>query len=171
MSVDHLWAPWRLQYIKDQKEINSGLKGCPFCLIGAAEPSEENLCLYRDSEIMVVMNKFPYNPGHLMVLPVGHGGKPEEVDAKVWNRLNAALKASLEVLKKVYNPQGFNLGMNVGSGGGAGIPEHLHWHVVPRWTGDTNFMPILAETKAIPIHNLSVYQELAPEFKNFDKRL
>ena len=166
--LDRLWAPWRLAYIKDGARPKSA---CPFCSLPRTTPSEKNLVLYRDNRISVLMNKFPYNPGHLLVIPRKHVGDPTELDSETWTALNAALQAATAILKKVMNPQGFNLGMNVGAAAGAGIPKHLHWHILPRWGGDTNFMPLLAETKTIPTHNATVYKQLKPFFSSFDKKL
>lgn len=171
--MKQLWAPWRLEYIQsNQKDPKKkGPTPCPFCEVSNDEPNEENLCLYRDDEIFVVMNKFPYNPGHLLVLPRGHFGRVEEIPLNVWNRLGLAVRVAIDLLGKSYSPQGFNVGLNLGSAAGAGIPDHLHWHILPRWAGDTNFMPLIAETKALPTHNRTVYQQLAPLFTDFARLL
>ncbi len=165
--MDQIWAPWRLEYIKKQ----GGEQSCPFCDAPAQGAGEETLVLYADKDIFVIQNKFPYNPGHLLIAPRSHEGDVCKLDPQVWLRLSKAITAAIEVLKKVYNPGGFNVGLNLGAIGGAGIPAHLHWHIVPRWGGDTNFMPVIAETKAIPTHNLSVYRQLSPEFSDFAKKL
>jgi len=166
--IDRLWAPWRGEWIQNQKDP---LRGCPFCELPCEEPSEENLVLYRDEWIFVVMNKFPYNPGHLMVIPRAHVGRPEDLPADTWSRLAKAVRLCTERLKGDSNPAGFNLGMNLGAAGGAGIPDHLHWHVLPRWNGDTNFMPLLAEAKALPFHNVTIYRRLKPLFEGFGQAL
>lgn len=161
-----LWAPWRLEYIKGERD-----PGCPFCTGPAEGPKEDNLVLWTDKDISVVMNKFPYNPGHLLIIPRAHVANPGDLEARVWVKLSEAVRACLEILKEDSQPPGFNLGMNLGSSGGAGIPQHLHWHILPRWNGDTNFMPLIAETKALPIHNATVYRRLKPLFETFSTRL
>jgi ATP adenylyltransferase len=161
-----LWAPWRMEYIQGDRE-----SGCPFCELPKQEPTETNLVLFRDSDVVVMMNKFPYNPGHLLVLPRAHVGDPTELSSAVWKKLNVALQECLKISKEVSGPQGFNLGMNLGAVGGAGIPQHLHWHILPRWAGDTNFMPLLAETKALPTHNATIYRQLKGAFETFSSRL
>lgn len=165
---DRLWAPWRLAYIKDDKARK---KGCPFCTLPRSAPSEATLVLWRNDDIAVLMNKFPYNPGHLLVVPRRHAGDPTDLEPGVWEATTRAVRACVEILKKDSKPAGFNIGMNLGHAGGAGIPQHLHWHVLPRWDGDTNFMPLLAETKAIPTHNETVYRRLKPLFAGFEKKL
>jgi len=167
MGIDRIWAPWRLEYILGAKKP----QGCPFCELPKEEPSEENLLLYKDDDIFVVLNRFPYNPNHLLVLPRVHLGKPEEIPPAIWAKVSRALPLCLEIVREAVQPQGFNMGMNIGAIGGAGLPDHLHWHIVPRWAGDTNFMPILAETKAVPVHNRSVWQALRPRFLDFGKKL
>jgi ATP adenylyltransferase len=172
-GVRRLWAPWRLAYIKKATGPRKPLepKGCPFCELPRQEPSEETLVLYRDRDLFVIMNKFPYNPSHLLVVPRKHIGDPAKVPPAIWTKLSLAVQGAIRCLERAQKPQGFNVGMNVGATGGAGIPEHLHWHVLPRWNGDTNFMPLIAETKAIPTHNATVYRELKPFFADFEKHL
>jgi ATP adenylyltransferase len=166
-ALQRMWAPWRLEYIQGQKTP----QGCPFCELPKEEPSEENLLLYVDDEIFVVMNRYPYNPQHLLVIPRAHIGRPEDLPPAVWTKLSGALRLCVELLRQGSNPPGFNLGMNAGSVGGAGLPDHLHWHIVPRWAGDTNFMPVIAETKTLPVHNRSVWQTLRPRFLDFGRKL
>ena len=167
-ALGRLWAPWRLEYIKNQG--NPSL-GCPFCELPLQGVNEETLILFSDDDFFVDMNKFPYNPGHLLVIPRKHTGKPQDLSLDVWQKLNLGLRLSLESLEATMKPQGFNMGMNLNAVGGAGIPEHMHWHIVPRWGGDTNFMPIIAETKTLPAHNLTVYRQLKPAFDDFATRL
>jgi len=171
MNVQKLWAPWRLEYIKDKQNKTEGSDLCPFCEIPKEEASENNLCLYQDSSAFVVMNKFPYNPGHLLVIPIAHSEQPDGLPPGVWEHLSTLTQLSLGALKQAYEPQGFNVGINLGASGGAGIPAHLHWHIVPRWNGDTNFMPLIAETKALPTHNLTVYRQLKKFFDSFPAKI
>ena len=165
-AESRLWAPWRLAYIKDKKK-----KGCPFCILPKETMSEKNLVLWKNDVFFVVMNRFPYNPAHLLVIPRKHVASPELLSPEDWQQLALGVRACTEVLEGYFKPHGFNVGMNIGQAGGAGIPQHMHWHVLPRWTGDTNFMPLLAETKALPTHNETVYRQLKPLFDTFEKKL
>jgi ATP adenylyltransferase len=170
-QMPRLWAPWRGEWIQSQKDPHPQEAKCPFCELPASEPSEENLVLFKNEKIFVVMNKFPYNPGHLMVIPREHVASPQELDPSIWNEINQAIPLTMDCISKGYAPQGYNLGMNLGHSGGAGIPGHIHWHILPRWAGDTNFMPLLAETKALPTHNLTIYRTLEAHFEGFAERL
>ncbi len=170
-NIDRLWAPWRLEYIKKEKERDEFKKGATFSNLARQEPSAENLILYKEKDFFIVMNKFPYNPNHLMVIPCQKVAKLEELDTQVWMKMCAAAQLTVKILKQNLNPGGFNIGMNIGATAGAGIAEHLHLHILPRWSGDTNFMPLIAETKNLPVHNRSVYDELKPLFDNFAEQL
>lgn len=155
-----LWAPWRLSFLLGPKG-----KGCIFCQLPKAKKDRENFILYRGRYHYVILNKFPYNNGHLMVVPFRH--------VKDLHRLNRAENAEMmelcgaaaKALENTMAPQGHNLGMNLGAAGGAGIRNHLHMHVVPRWTGDTNYMPVLGETKVLVEHLTDTYDRLAPALK------
>ncbi len=171
-GVDKLWAPWRGEWIMSQKATPKDQKKlCPFCEVPKLKPSFENLVLFKNETIFVVMNKFPYNPGHVMVIPRSHCGDPTSLPPLVWQELGAAVQLCMEAVKSTMSPPGFNIGMNIGQVGGAGIPDHLHWHILPRWGGDTNFMPLLAETKALPFHNKTIYEKLSPAFEDFAEKL
>lgn len=154
-----LWAPWRVEYIHSEKD-----GGCFLCRMFAEKNDPENLLLHRGKTCAVLLNRYPYNSGHLMVAPYRHiaglsGLTPEE------NLEMSALTArSVEVLKKVMSPQGFNIGMNLGEAAGAGLKDHLHQHIVPRWTGDTNFMPVLGGPRVIPEALAATYDLLAGRF-------
>ncbi len=170
MSMQHLWAPWRLEYIKNEDRSKKDTP-CPFCELPKDGVNEETLIHYCDNELFVIQNKFPYNPGHLLIIPRAHQESPELLSNELSSKLALAQKRCIEILRKSMNPNGFNMGMNIGSSAGAGIPHHLHWHVLPRWSGDTNFMPLLAETKAIPTHNVTVYRQLHSLFADFSDSL
>jgi len=174
-EIPRLWAPWRGEWIQSQKELRKDATAekekCPFCELPRHLPSEDTLVLFSNERLFVVMNKFPYNPGHVMVIPREHAAMPQELAPTIWNEINQALPLAMEAIARAYAPQGFNLGMNLGQAGGAGIPGHLHWHILPRWVGDTNFMPLLAETKAINTHNVTVYRRLEGEFQDFAEKL
>ena len=146
--MDHLWAPWRMAYIGGEPE-----PGCLFCRV-LAEPARdvENLVLWREPAALVMLNRFPYNSGHLLVAPVRHTGDFTGLEADELAGLSAALQRAVRLLEGVMAPDGFNLGANLGRTAGAGIPDHVHFHAVPRWNGDTNFMPVLGDTKVINEH-------------------
>jgi ATP adenylyltransferase len=172
MTTKTLWAPWRGEWIDDQKKRQAKpqpvrKKFDPFIELPKGGASEKTLVLFSNPRIFVVLNRFPYNPGHLMVIPRQKVDRPEKLSAKVWAELNTGLTLCMQKLQKAYDPQGFNVGMNIGAVSGAGIPDHIHWHVVPRWGGDTNFMPLIAEVKAIPSHNVTIYRKLKPLFATF----
>jgi ATP adenylyltransferase len=154
-----LWAPWRLEYIQSADDQ----EGCIFCLAAAGD-DEERLVLHRGEHAIVVLNKFPYSSGHLMVAPrrhVGDFGALSDDEALELHRLAAS---GMEALRETYAPDGFNLGWNLGRIAGAGIVDHVHLHVVPRWAGDTNFMPVLADVKVLPEHLQETRQRLSAAF-------
>ncbi|MGZ8578861.1 MAG: HIT family protein [Actinomycetota bacterium] len=161
--MDHLWSPWRMQYIQEAKEEPEG-GGCVFCAIPEAEPETERV-LVRGELAYVVLNKFPYNPGHLLVVPLRHVGELEDVTPEENGELQALLQRSIRAIRRTADPHGFNIGLNLGRIAGAGIPEHLHWHVVPRWSGDTNFMPVVGDTRVLPELLAETYQRLKPGFE------
>ena len=156
--MQQLWAPWRMAYIEagGQKD-----EGCIFCVKPAEQRDEENLILYRGERCFVLMNLFPYNNGHLMIAPYAHVPSIEELDAATLTELMTAAQHCLAALRAAMNPQGFNLGINQGTVAGAGIADHVHLHVVPRWNGDTNFMPVLADVKVLPEHLTETRSKLA----------
>ncbi len=160
--MKYLWAPWRMTYILDNKQ-----KGCIFCKKPKEKKDKENLIIYRGQYSCVMMNRFPYNNGHLMVFPKRHCPEFEELTDREFHELFMLIKSSIRVLKDQLHPHGFNIGMNIGKVGGAGFDKHVHFHIVPRWTGDTNFMPVLCETKIIPEYLEATYQKIYSVFKNF----
>lgn len=153
--------PDRLKYVRKLIKVD----GCVFCNAVKAGKGFENLLVHKGKNASVVMNKFPYNPGHLLIIPNSHAGEFTELKGKELYELQDLLKLSLKVLKEAYDPAGFNVGLNLGAAAGAGIPEHLHYHVVPRWKGDTNFFPLLAETKVIVEDLEATFDRLLPLFK------
>ncbi len=157
-GMRYLWAPWRMTYILKAKQ-----GGCIFCKKPVEGKDKENLILYQSADGFIIMNKFPYNNGHLMVVPRRHCVDLDQLSGKEFQELSRLLKASTQVLKSCLHPHGFNIGMNVGKVGGAG-EEHIHFHIVPRWAGDTNFMPVLSETKIVPQHLEKTYQKLHSGF-------
>ena len=152
-----LWAPWRLEYIAQADEQ----EGCVFCIEAAGElPGTESLRLHAGTTSLALLNKFPYSSGHLMVAPCRHVGALADLTEDEALEIHRLAVAAVDTLHRVYDPGGFNLGWNLGRVAGAGIADHVHLHVVPRWAGDTNFMPILADVKVIPEHLLETRDRL-----------
>ncbi|MBI3755510.1 MAG: HIT domain-containing protein [Deltaproteobacteria bacterium] len=157
--MKQLWAPWRAEYILGQKPSQ-----CIFCKDYSKDDTKE-LVLYRGKLAAVMMNKFPYNNGHLLVYPWRHTSLLEDIEKEETLELFKLIKESVAILKKEMNPGGFNIGMNLGKEAGAGIEEHLHFHIVPRWNGDTNFMPVIGEVRVLPEHLQATYDKLYPHFQ------
>jgi ATP adenylyltransferase len=159
--VEHLYAPWRMEYIGGTPE-----PGCLFCRVREADPSEDqrNLVVWRGERALVMLNKFPYNSGHVMVAPRAHVPSLEQLDDDDAIALHRALTLALKLLRRELKPEGFNVGVNIGKVAGAGVPDHVHVHAVPRWNGDTNFMPVLAETKVVNEHLERTWEKLAAAF-------
>lgn len=155
----NLWAPWRVEYILGNK-----LPGCIFCPEYYDQSDEQRLILHRGGLVMVMMNRFPYNNGHLLVSPWRHISSLDQLTEHEEKDLMDWIKRSTRILKKVMHPDGFNIGLNLGREAGAGYEEHLHFHIVPRWRGDTNFMAALADIRSIPEHIRQTYCKLLPYF-------
>ncbi len=151
-----LWAPWRMEYI----EGSVGKGGCFICDAVREGPSVENLLLYLGKNALIIMNRFPYNPGHLMVAPIKHVAELTYLDDEERLELMNLVDVSIRLLRRVMSPHGFNVGINLGKCAGAGLEDHIHIHVVPRWNGDTNFMPVLGDVKVIPEHLKRSYEKL-----------
>jgi ATP adenylyltransferase len=150
-----------MQYIQEAKEEPAG-DGCVFCAIPETEAER---VLARGERAYVVLNKFPYNPGHILVVPLRHVSELEEVTPEENGELQALLQRAIGAIRRTAGPDGFNIGLNLGRIAGAGIPEHLHWHVVPRWSGDTNFMPVVGDTRVLPELLAETYRRLKPGFE------
>ncbi|MGE5689367.1 MAG: HIT family protein [Pseudomonadota bacterium] len=153
---EQLWAPWRLEYVRTADEQ----PGCVFCAALDGD-DEERLVVHRGGRAFVLLNRFPYASGHLMVAPVRHLGALADLDAEEAAEIHALTVDALAALDAVYGPDGYNLGWNLGRVAGAGVVDHVHQHVVPRWSGDTNFMPVLADVKVIPEHLAESRRRLA----------
>lgn len=160
--MDKLWSPWREEYILSLKDISKG--ECIFCYLGRQNPSSENLVLYKGENIYVVMNRFPYNNGHLLIIPYRHLGDITNLNLEEKTEMMDLLVQSARMIKKSFSPHGFNIGMNLGNISGAGIADHVHFHIVPRWGGDTNFMPVLGKTKVISQSLIKGWKLLKKEF-------
>ncbi len=152
----HLWSPWRMKYIaKEEKE-----PGCVFCNALAAADGPHNLVVMRGQRAFVILNKFPYTSGHLMVAPLMHQPTFEALDAPTRAEIMELVTRFTTVLRQVYNPQAFNIGANLGEAAGAGVPGHVHMHIVPRWAGDTSFMTTLGKTRVLPEGLDDTYQRV-----------
>ena len=155
-----MWAPWRMDYILGTKE-----EGCIFC---QALGEKDELTLYKGSSIMVMMNKYPYINGHLLVAPTRHLSRLDELEQEEMGNLLKMVEQSVSILKKEMNPDGYNVGLNLGKVAGAGVEEHLHFHIVPRWFGDTNALTVFADVRVIPEHLLQTYKNLKKHFDELD---
>ncbi len=160
------WAPWRMAFIFEKKD-----QGCIFCCLPAEKRNDrKNLILYRGRHCFIILNKYPYNNGHLMVIPYRHTNDLSKLKQTEYAEMLKLSAATTKVLETSMGAQGHNLGMNLGAAGGAGIRDHLHLHIVPRWIGDTNFMPILADTKVLIEYLDETYNRLAPLLKKMLKK-
>ena len=157
--MEHLWAPWRTQYIQKAKE-----EGCILCQKPAENNDEPNCILYRGKKNFIIMNTYPYNTAHLMVAPYRHVANLDELTDRERGEHFEIVSRCVRVLRRVFSPDGFNVGMNLGRVAGAGIDKHIHTHIVPRWVGDTNFMPVIADTKVVNEALAETYQRLKGEF-------
>lgn len=156
-----LWAPWRMAYIESEKST-----GCIFCDKPREQRDAENFILWRGHTGFVMMNLYPYNNGHLMIVPQAHAASLTELDTAQRADLCETTTLCEHILRQAMRPHGFNIGLNLGAAAGAGIAEHLHVHIVPRWAGDTNYMTVVGEIRVIPQHLEHTYQMLLPYFQN-----
>jgi ATP adenylyltransferase len=161
--VDHLWAPWRLTYIASPKGKPADGDDCFICRGAGATDDRAGLVVHRSALSVVVLNRFPYNNGHLLVCPKAHKGQLDDLTNDELLDLQFLLRQMMGVIRKRMNADGFNVGLNLGRVAGAGVPGHLHWHIVPRWQGDTNFMPVVADTKVISQSLEALYDLLREE--------
>jgi ATP adenylyltransferase len=161
--VERLWTPWRMEYIQSAKE-ETGDGGCFLCEKVAEEDDEASYIVTRTERAFAILNAYPYNPGHLMVAPLRHVAKLEDLGEAELAETSELLQRAVIALNETSSPDGFNVGMNLGRVAGAGVPGHLHWHVVPRWNGDTNFMAVVGETRVLPELLSETYAKLKPTF-------
>ncbi len=158
--MERLWAPWRMAYINQDPR-----PGCLFCRVrDDPDDPDADLVLWRPEGATVLLNKFPYNPGHAMVAPAAHKADLTDLDDEEMVSLMSAVRTTIRVLRQELKPEGFNVGANLGRVAGAGIPDHVHLHIVPRWNGDTNFMPVLSEVKVVNEHLQQTAAKLRPAF-------
>lgn len=160
-----IWAPWRMDYILSEKE-----PGCLFCRLPAEDRDRDNLILYRNAHTYVIMNRYPYNNGHLMVVPYHHSSSLEGLSPEVLGEMMETTRLAIDRLGAAFRPEGFNAGFNIGKVAGAGIEEHIHIHIVPRWAGDASFITVLGEVKVIPEHILQTYDKLYSAFNEVKRR-
>jgi ATP adenylyltransferase len=156
---EHLWAPWRLAYIKGEKE-----EGCIFCSRLARSSDESDFILHRGREAFIILNAFPYTNGHLMVVPNLHTSELEALSQTTHAEMNDLTLRAIAALRKTLRPNGFNVGMNLGKCAGAGVLDHVHQHIVPRWDGDTNFMPVTGGVHVVPDSLEHIWSELKRVF-------
>jgi ATP adenylyltransferase len=159
--VERLWTPWRRAFVEGADKHTGE---CFLCTIAAEHDDRNNLVTFRAERVFVLLNRYPYNSGHLMVAPYEHTGDLARLDVASANELMQVTQRAVDVLERAYRPDAFNVGLNLGKAAGAGVPDHLHVHVVPRWTGDTNFMPVVGETKVLPESLEQTYDRLEPVF-------
>lgn len=160
--MDHLWTPWRMPYLQGEEPLPDE---CLFC-IKPQELDAEAHIVHRGKLTYVILNRFPYNNGHLMIAPYAHVATLEDLETETAAELMSLTQLSMSVLREAYQPEGFNVGANIGSAAGAGVADHVHIHVVPRWTGDTNYMTTVAKTRVIPEWMDQMYRRLRPLFEH-----
>jgi ATP adenylyltransferase len=160
--MDRLWSPWRYAYVSQAQPAN----GCIFCEKAAQNRDAENYILHRGRLNFAILNLYPYTTGHMMVAPYGHWATLAEAEPEALNEMIQLTRAAEQHLQAVYRPSGFNIGMNIGACAGAGVAGHIHMHILPRWTGDSNFMSTVAETRVMPEDLGVTYRKLRERFQN-----
>lgn len=158
--MKYITAPWREEYVKKAAKMTE----CIFCLAIQSKEDRDAHILFRGDQNFIILNRYPYTPGHLMIAPYKHIDSIEKADKHMTDEMTDLLKLSLKILRQHYRPQGFNTGMNIGRSAGAGVADHYHLHVIPRWTGDSNFMPLIGQTKVVIEDVDSSYDKLADLF-------
>ena len=157
--MEQIWAPWRIKYIQMEKK-----EGCILCDKPKENNDALNYILYRGDKNFIIMNSYPYNPGHLMIAPYRHVANLEELTDEERNEHFKIVSRSVKLLRQVFKPDGFNLGINAGKVAGAGVDDHFHTHIVPRWQGDTNFMPVISDVRVVPEALAETYEKLKGKF-------
>ena len=156
--MERLWRPWRINYVRNIENFRD--EECIFCSKAELEDDKDSLILYRGDTAFIIMNLYPYNTGHVMVTPYRHVGELELLEGAEIKELMDLTTLAIKAIKREMSPQGFNLGINLGKAAGAGFDEHVHMHIVPRWQGDTNFMPVVGESKVMPENIADTYDRL-----------
>ncbi len=160
--MKRIWAPWRMKFVQSHSE------GCVFCSLPALPDGPENLIVHRGERAFVILNRFPYTSGHIMVVANEHKASLEDLDMVTRSEMMELSARCMTVLRRIYHPDGFNMGANIGEAAGAGVVGHVHIHVVPRWTGDASFMMTLAETKVMPEALEETYRRVCEEWRRTD---
>lgn len=160
--MENLWAPWRMQFIEEVRDKGSG---CIFCELGAPGDDRERLVLYRGETCYAVLNRFPYNNGHMMIVPYKHTGELGDLSSEEYSEMMGICSEAVKIMREAMNAEGFNCGFNIGAVAGAGIKDHVHMHVVPRWCGDTNFLPIISDTRSMPEYLENTYDKIIGGFR------
>ncbi|MBE0409753.1 MAG: HIT domain-containing protein [Anaerolineales bacterium] len=163
--MKYIWSPWRMDYIKDPHKNDA----CVFCQVLEEPESVETLVVFRGKQAYLILNRFPYTSGHLMVVPYEHHSELEDLDEETRAEIMEMASRATQVLKEIYRPEGFNVGINIGEAAGAGITEHIHLHIVPRWQGDTNFMSTLGQTRVLPESLEDTYQQVKKIWTSFKR--
>jgi ATP adenylyltransferase len=158
--MSHLWTPWRSKYIQEHKASS----GCIFCAAAAGEDDKEALVLFRGERNFIILNRYPYTSGHLMIAPYAHVSRLNQISPEVTQEIMELLRQGEDILQQTYRCNGLNLGMNLGEAAGAGIEEHIHMHLLPRWYGDANFMSVIGDTRVLPEVLEDTYAKLAGKF-------
>lgn len=159
--MNYLWSPWRMKYIQKH---DTESEGCVFCKLLVQQDSPDNLIVHRGKNVFVILNRYPYTSGHIMIVPNIHTDSFENLDSPTLTELMVKTTIGMRIIRKLYNPQAFNLGANVGVAAGAGIADHVHMHIVPRWNGDTNFMTTLGQTRVLPEELSETYFKMRLEW-------
>jgi ATP adenylyltransferase len=161
--MDYLWTPWRSSYVKNKGEAGS----CIFCRAAASSTGEETLLVHRARLNFVILNRYPYTSGHLMIAPYQHVSRLQQVDLETVDEMMRLARLSERIIEEIYQPQGLNIGMNLGEAAGAGIEQHIHLHVLPRWMGDANFMTSIGDARILPEELSVTFTKLSDAFKQF----
>lgn len=165
--MKHLWAPWRMKFIEELRDTQGG---CIFCEVAQPGDDRERLILHRGTSCYVLMNRFPYNNGHLMIVPYRHLAKMVDLNSEENTEIMSLCAESVEILCTALEAEGVNCGLNIGRAAGAGILDHVHMHVVPRWNGDTNFLPVFSDTRSMPEYLHATYDRLIDGFKKLKSK-
>jgi len=162
--LDYLWTPWRMKYIQERHDY----EGCIFCLAVEENEDEKNLIFYRGEHVFLILNRYPYTSGHVMCVPYAHEARLQNLSKAARLEMMELVNRCIEILQSLYQPDGFNVGLNLGEMAGAGVAEHLHTHIVPRWSGDTNFMSSIGDTRVLPEDLETSYQRIKAAWEKFD---
>jgi len=159
--MNRIWSPWRMKYIEEGATDDE----CPFCRAYSGSDDQQNLVIFRGENAFVMLNRYPYTTGHILILPVLHQDKLSELDQECRAEMMELINQAGDTLQAVYGPEGMNVGLNLGAAAGAGIPKHLHWHIVPRWVGDTNYMTTVGGVRVLPEALEDTYQKVLDSWK------